>query len=125
MVHRDGHRLSAIADVQLKGDTKKSGIESKSKGRLSSDAFGKKSGTSSSRQGETVHTRGVRGDARGFCPICDNCGAENPDASVHAVQTRDIFVRFSAVVCVNKLRRYLCANAILRSIDSRIPRFPP
>ena len=27
MVLRDGRRLNAIADVQLKGDTKKSGIE--------------------------------------------------------------------------------------------------
>jgi hypothetical protein len=34
---------------------------------------------------------------RYFCgrPICDNCGAENPDSRVHSVQTRDIFVRFS------------------------------
>jgi hypothetical protein len=27
-------------------------------------------------------------------PVCDHCGAENPETSVHAVQTRDIFVRF-------------------------------
>jgi hypothetical protein len=27
MVLRDGHRLNAIADVQLRNDTKKSGIE--------------------------------------------------------------------------------------------------
>jgi hypothetical protein len=47
MVRRDGRRLSAIAGVQLKGDTKKS----KSKSRLSSGAFGKKSGTLSSRLG--------------------------------------------------------------------------
>jgi hypothetical protein len=34
---------------------------------------------------------------RYFCgrPICDNCGAENPDSRVHSVQTRDILVRFS------------------------------
>jgi hypothetical protein len=51
MVLRDVHRLNAIAHVQLKGDTTKSGIESKSKSQLSSDAFGKKFGTSSSLQG--------------------------------------------------------------------------
>jgi hypothetical protein len=51
MVPKDERRLNAIADVQLKGDTTKSGIESKSKGRLSSDAFGKKFAISSSRQG--------------------------------------------------------------------------
>jgi hypothetical protein len=39
MVLRDGHRLHAIADVQLNGDTKRSGIESKSKSRLSSGAI--------------------------------------------------------------------------------------
>jgi hypothetical protein len=27
-------------------------------------------------------------------PVCDHCGAENPETSVRAVQTRDIFVRF-------------------------------
>jgi hypothetical protein len=34
MVLREGHRLNAIANVRLKGDTKKNGIESKSKSRL-------------------------------------------------------------------------------------------
>jgi hypothetical protein len=35
---------------------------------------------------------------RYFCgrPICDNCGAGNPDTRVHSVQTRDIFVHFTA-----------------------------
>lgn len=28
-------------------------------------------------------------------PICDHCGAENPETRVCAVQTRDIFVRFT------------------------------
>jgi hypothetical protein len=28
-------------------------------------------------------------------PVCDHCGAENPDTRVCAVQTRDIFIRFS------------------------------
>ena len=27
-------------------------------------------------------------------PVCDHCGAENPETSVRAVQTRDIFVCF-------------------------------
>ena len=27
-------------------------------------------------------------------PVCDHCGAENPETNVRAVQTRDIFVRF-------------------------------
>jgi hypothetical protein len=52
MVLRGGRRLNAIADVQLKVDTKTSGIESKSKSRVSSHAFGKKFGTSSSREGD-------------------------------------------------------------------------
>ena len=28
-------------------------------------------------------------------PVCDHCGAENPDTRVSHVQTRDIFVRFT------------------------------
>jgi hypothetical protein len=27
-------------------------------------------------------------------PVCDHCGAENPETRVCAVQTRDIFIRF-------------------------------
>jgi hypothetical protein len=29
-------------------------------------------------------------------PVCDHCGAENPQHRVRAVQTRDIFVHFTA-----------------------------
>jgi hypothetical protein len=59
MVLRDGHRLNAVAGVQLKGDTKKNGIESKSKSRLSSDAFGKRFGTSSSLLGVDLDELGL------------------------------------------------------------------
>jgi hypothetical protein len=57
---------------------------------------------------------------RYFCgrPVCDNCGAENPDTRVHSVQTRDIFVRFTGGASCSVQAMDLDLH---RSLGTRVP----